>query len=505
MITLTTQQRDVLLLLLHADAPLAATEIGQRVELKPRQVHYILGAVREWLARRGVALQNIPGVGAQVRCSPEQRQHLLDELRAYSRLQLVLSADQRQQILLFTMLTAAEPLVIQRLQETLTVSRSTVLKDMDATATWLARFDLDLVRRQHSGSWIEGPELATRQALTALLWGDMSSGRPIFAIQYGDGLTCALLSDADLLAALAPVRDLVEGCDFDTLIARVSWAEADLGWHFSDESVLYLALALFVQGWRIRVGRYVGCDPEMIAWLSGHAVWPTAEVLVSDYALDVLAIQSEIAAAAMLLLACPHEGGVAIPELHDMIEAALDQIALAYANDTLRADEPLRDGLRSQICTAALASRFGIWLPPRSSDDLPADEGDIERCLTDQIDDLFFAHTGARLADRHRHSLTLLLHAAATRARTSRARRVLVICPSGMATTQLLIARLRSRFPRHSSYEVVPLRQLGAAQIASADLIISTIPLSLDASTPVVQVHPSLTPADVAALDPWLD
>ncbi|NTW00370.1 MAG: HTH domain-containing protein [Oscillochloris sp.] len=485
--------------------PLAAIEIGQRVELNPRQVHYNLRVVKDWLARRNIALQNIPGVGAQVRCTPSQRRQVLADLHAYSRLQLVLSADQRQQLLLFTLLIATDPLVAQQFQEALDVSRSTVLKDLDAVRAWLASFDLGLVRRQHTGSWLEGSELAIRQALVALLWGDVPFARPIFAMEHGAGLTCTLLPDADLLPALIPVRDLVAACNLNPAITLVSRAESILGWRFSDESALYLDLAFFIQSWRIQSGRYIACNSETLSWLSAQSVWSASAALIADYRLVGFILQHEIAATSMLLLSCPHEGGTVIAELAKLIDAALNQIIDTYGLPGLCDDVALYDGLISQIGTAVLGRRFGIWLPPRSAEDLPDGGGETELGLVDQIDALFVDQTGSRLLERHRHSLTLLLHAAQTRARPARAQRVLVVCPSGMATTQLLVARLRSRFPGRGSYEVVPLRQLSLDQIATADLIITTIPLGLDGATPIVQVHPSLMPADVAALDRWLD
>jgi hypothetical protein len=83
---------------------------------------------------------------------------------------------------------------------------------------------------------------------------------------------------------------------------------------------------------------------------------------------------------------------------------------------------------------------------------------------------------------------------------------VLVVCPSGMATTQLLVARLRARLPRLGTFEVLSMRDLNAERIAFADLIISTVPLALPATAivDVIQVHPMLKPEDIAMLTQWM-
>ena len=102
--------------------------------------------------------------------------------------------------------------------------------------------------------------------------------------------------------------------------------------------------------------------------------------------------------------------------------------------------------------------------------------------------------------------LILLLRAAIVRARPERARHILVVCPSGMATTQLLVARLRARFPRLGTFEVLPMREITTSRVANADLIISTVPLILpdDAYIDVIQVHPMLRADDIVRLTQWM-
>ena len=119
-----------------------------------------------------------------------------------------------------------------------------------------------------------------------------------------------------------------------------------------------------------------------------------------------------------------------------------------------------------------------------------------------RIADDVAAAAGTPLPPDALDDLILLLRAAVVRARPERARRVLVVCPSGMATTQLLVARLKARFPRLGTFEVLPMRGLTAERIADADLIITTVPLALPDAPPidVVHVHPMLRPEDISAL-----
>jgi mannitol operon transcriptional antiterminator len=166
----------------------------------------------------------------------------------------------------------------------------------------------------------------------------------------------------------------------------------------------------------------------------------------------------------------------------------------------------LREGLEALILPACVRQRFALWTPPRVAADTYADRYVVERAVAQQLADCVAAHTGITLPHDAYDEIVLLLRAAFIRLQPERARRVLVVCPSGMATTQLLVARLRARFPRLGSFEVLSLRDLNAERIAAADLIITTIPLALPSapSIDIIQVHPMLKPEDVAALTQWM-
>ncbi len=103
-----------------------------------------------------VELETKPGVGVAVQCSPAVRLGLLDELVSQSDFQLVLTSEQRQQLLALNLLAADEPLILHHLQHITTVSRSTVLKDMDSLEAWAHNFGLTMVRKPNYGVLFDG-------------------------------------------------------------------------------------------------------------------------------------------------------------------------------------------------------------------------------------------------------------------------------------------------------------------------------------------------------------
>jgi mannitol operon transcriptional antiterminator len=129
-----------------------------------------------------------------------------------------------------------------------------------------------------------------------------------------------------------------------------------------------------------------------------------------------------------------------------------------------------------------------------------------EHAIAQDVSILVHEYTGVRLPKSEINNLVVLLRAAFIRNRSYRFDRVIVICPSGMATAQLLVARLHARFPNLSNLEVISLRDLTPALISSADLILTTVPLPRQyANNPkVIQVHPLLMPEDIETITQFL-
>jgi mannitol operon transcriptional antiterminator len=189
-----------------------------------------------------------------------------------------------------------------------------------------------------------------------------------------------------------------------------------------------------------------------------------------------------------------------------LINRLLEHISQAYSQHSVREDRTLRDGLTNHIIPACMRQKFKLWLP---SDLNPAgldDRFEYENKIAHQLADIVFELMDVQLPENEINNLALLLRAAYIRVRPSRLHQVIIVCPSGMATAQLLLARLEARFPRLGSLNVISLRQLNPEAAAAADLILSTVPLPRNISerVKVIQVHPLLMPEDVEAITRFL-
>ncbi|MEM7802428.1 MAG: PRD domain-containing protein, partial [Chloroflexota bacterium] len=160
----------------------------------------------------------------------------------------------------------------------------------------------------------------------------------------------------------------------------------------------------------------------------------------------------------------------------------------------------------TNLIPACLRQRFNLWSPTFLEPNLLSEEDyayeyDIAHRLANEIE----KRTDILLPYIEISHLALMLRAAYIRERPQELKDVLVVCPSGMATAQLLVARLKARFSRLGNLQVISLRELSDKRYATVDLIISTVPLSQEnIKTEVLHVHPLLLPEDITAITQWL-
>jgi transcriptional antiterminator len=508
MISLTIQQRNLLHKLLDSATPVAVADIARQMNLTPRQVSYRLKPVRLWLAQHDVTLKMTPGIGVQISCPAAQRRDLLQVLDSQTNFHLILTPGQRQQLFALSLLTANEPLILGWLQHVASVSRPTILKDLELLEEWVQSHKLSLVRRPNYGFSLQGLELARRQALAALAWGETPFGEPLLKMTYYHGLLFALADEASPLPIVQQASRLLKSWKTRTAFEWVGFAEAQLGGRFTDEAVLHLALALSIQAYAVRSGHAIEHEAGTLHWLETKKVWAVAIEVFQQMWPDLQPNQlpAEIAYIAMQLLAGTRNhawpGDLYIdPPLIELVAELMKEVAQAFKTPELSHDSSLRDGLIAHLIPAVMRQRFGLWAPPSWSKGQLASEYRLEHNIARELAAILTEQTGVILPSGEIDTLTLLLKAAFIRERPRRSKRVYIICPSGMATAQLLVARLKPQFPSLEIVGVLSLRELSPERVAGIHFLISTIPLETPIlGLPVIQVHPLLLPKDIETI-----
>lgn len=514
MMILTTRQRDILKVLLDAGRPIGAMELSGLLHITPRQVNYSLQGVKYWLQQHGHDLVNVPGTGFCLNLSPEQIRSMKKEISLVSGVQIVLSVKQRQQLLALFLLTRAEPFILSQLEQLTQVSRVTLLKDMDELEAWFVEQNLALVRKPHFGIQVSGAERDCQQALAKVLWSETPfSSEPVTEISHADGLIFNLQGDTALLPLVEQVSYWLSKIRMRRAIGLVAKSEEQLGGRFTDDAVLHLALIFALMNCRLQEGRRIEVDPQLFNWLQTATIWPVASYVARHMGrdLNIVWTASDVAGVAMEMLAAPRNE--ILPgelernnEFSTMIGSMMDVISQSYGIPKMKYDRTLQNGLLNNIIPACFRKRFNLWFPVALNNASLPEKYELEHEIGQRIAQMVQEQTGFVLPPGEINNLIVLLRAAFIRNRMYKFERVIVVCPSGMATAQLLVARLNARFPYLNALEVISLRDMTPALVASADLILTTVPLPRQyaANNKTIRVHPLLMPEDIEAITRFL-
>jgi mannitol operon transcriptional antiterminator len=296
-------------------------------------------------------------------------------------------------------------------------------------------------------------------------------------------------------------------------ISLVAKAEEQLGGRFTDDAVLHLALVFAILSNRIRSGNHLGVDDKPLASLQSAKMWPVAAYVAGRLGRESNSIwkPGDVAGIAMEMMAAPRND--AFPgeleresDFSALSERLMEHISQAFGISKIKHDRTLQNGLLNNIVPACFRQRFNLWFPVALNNAGLPDKYEREHAVAQEISKLVYEFTGVNLPQSEINNLVVLLRAAFIRNRSYRFDHVIVICPSGMATAQLLVARLHARFPNLSNLEVISLRDLTPALVSSADLILTTVQLSRQyAGNPkVIQVHPLLMPEDIETITQFL-
>ncbi|MBI5963826.1 MAG: hypothetical protein HY863_10160 [Chloroflexi bacterium] len=514
MITFTTRQREILKIILDVNRPIGSVELAKLLHITPRQVNYSMKGVKVWLKENDQDLCALPGVGFTLNLTTDQIQSLFQKINVRSGVQIILSVSQRQQLLALFLLTQTEPFILAQMEGLSQVSRMTILKDLNEIEKWLSDQNVTLIRKPHFGIQVSGLEHNCQQALAKLLWGETPfSNDTITEISHSEGLRFKLQSDTQLLSLVKYVGNYFSRLHLQRTIGLVAKAEEQLGGRFTDDAVLHLALVFAIMSNRVQSGNHLEVDQKLVASLEPAKMWSVASYVARRLSSDSNSIwkPDDVAGIAMEMMAAPRNE--ILPgeleresDFSALSERLMDHISQTFGISKIKHDRTLQSGLLNNIVPACFRQRFNLWFPVALNNAGLPEKYEKEHIVAHEVSRLVYEYTGVDLPQSEIDNLAVLLRAAFIRNRSYRFDKVIIICPSGMATAQLLVARLHARFPNLSNLEVVSLRDLTPSLISSSDLILTTVPLPRQyvGSPKVIQVHPLLMPEDIEAITQFL-
>ncbi|MEJ5202946.1 MAG: PRD domain-containing protein [Anaerolineales bacterium] len=517
MTTLDSLQANILLQLLQSDRPLSARTLAVRLAISPRVVRYHLPAMDAWLNEHGVQLMRRRKVGLAIQASVELRQRLTAELQDLHHPLRQPSTAERELLIELELLTSHAAVYLRNLSAWLRVSQTTLVKDLSTIATRFQTYGLELVRRPNTGMKIAGSERVRRRLATQRLLELLPAE---WLLQLARGANPTALSGwaespdmanrAGLLPFLLP---LLERLDLPGSYRLARRAEQDLKVAFPDIAKAALVLSLSIQRLRLRQGD--------LLWQDEPAPQP-ADLIGLQSVLKALADRLRQESGRPLPLAEIHELGLNLlgaeaqpadqlavrrpplvsAELNSLVEEMMAIVA-SRVDPLLGLNAELRAALLEYLPSALYRVRYHLpFYTPQACEIQNAYPQLFEAAR--EVCAVLEKAAQAPVPQEEISYVTMCLVAAVEGGVHRAPPRVAVLCPLGVATSRMLVSRLKAEFP---TLEIVSVCSFETMHLLpeDLDLIITTssyLPSQPGAS--VIQVNPLLYPADRVRILNWL-
>jgi transcriptional antiterminator len=459
-------------------------DLAEHMNLSQRTIANYLDQIEHDIRQTGVRLVRKPNDGIYFSGNSAGLQALLHQPGGAQ----PQSHSERRRYMLSKLLLSSRAYTLQQFADELFVSRSTIENDLKGVKSWLQSNGIP-IKISRGGISLEGDERRRRHAAVRLIsryWGKE------MVAEHADGRLIRTIK-------LPPkIGELFKPQIIDRVLSSLAEFVRTSRLEFSDYEFQSLAIHLMIVFERMTAGTFderPTASPELIP-----ETRQLVAILEKEFAMTIP--QQEQNYINLHIIAVTHESVSANDvALRPRKQKAVPSVAAFLKKQLvdLKPDKELLAGLGLHLSSAIKRLKIGLAIYNPYTDE-------IRRNFPQAFDQAVMLkkviQDGYHVALNDDETAYIALHFESFLERHIGDHRLtaVVVCSSGIGTSQLLAQRLEHAFDRSLRItRVVSLSELVDAPL-SEDLVISTIPIS-DLSKPVVVVSPLFVKADVHVLD----
>jgi len=458
-------------------------------------VSYRAPIIEMWLKSKGVTLSEVKGHGIVVNLDQDKRNILLEDLRVTSLKGFYLKPVERQNLMLFLILTIKEPLTAKSLANRFGVSRTTSMSDLNNIKQQAERYGLELVRHRNFGTEIIGTERALRIALLESILRIVSEQN---LIRLCLGENWAL----DEFAYPPYVHEYLMSLNLSESFKFIQNIELHLNTQYVDYSRLRLSLYLGIMLRRllnshqlkeVNASKLDNVDDELKTYLA-NKVNEQISIDIPETEFSLLAIQ--FMSSEFLEANIPKDiEGFVEDRAHQLTQNMIDYLARRI-HPWLKVDNQLQSDFLDQISLTIKRTELSYAVNNPFLAKFSANHKHVFRVIKEGYSKYA---ADINVSDDEVAYLGMFLLAALENLRAKRKFRVIVVCTAGLAGARLLTNRLRNEIPEIEVVRTIPameLKSLGKLQLKT-DAIISTVKIQSPNDVPLIVVSPFLDDGDI--------
>jgi transcriptional antiterminator len=507
---------EIIKILLKARTPISTFKIASQLDISRRVILYNLKYVDQWLNENNIILVKKPHYGIYLNISEEDRQSISNKLKKQMINSIYLSPTERVQIIILSLFVSDDPILIKDLVFLLNVSKSTILKDIDRVESWLASYNLDLVRRQHYGFKIKGSEKDWRIAIVDFLL-DFFGTIPLLELCKGSKERFNLsiknkgIPDNKYL-------NILENFEWNFSKQFVDEISYNLGHDFTDDSYITLIINIAIMIDRIKKGRIIDLELDIHKRIENSKEWKIIKNSIHKIESHIIYEVPFMEKAYLTTQILSSKFGVSLqnfeennsietdfPEVLEVVNNILSE-ASTYLYPSLKVDQYLKKSLLLHFSSALNRLNYGFAIQNPLLSEVKKQYPYIFKIALRSVVPLE-QQLGRKIPEEEVGFIAMYLGAAMERlsAITKTRFKAWVVCGEGIATAWLLVSKIRSEFPEIEIVEVMSLMEASQKleTFCDADLIISTVPFETKI-IPVITVKALITKEDKIQIGEYL-
>ncbi|MCM3603273.1 BglG family transcription antiterminator [Robertmurraya korlensis] len=490
---ITARERKILEVILLSEEETTVSSIAKILNVSSRTVHRDLKGVEEILKSYDLSLSKQSGVGILVKGSSESKEKL--KLFLFSASHNEYTPDERQTIILSSLLESLEPVKLVVLASDLNVTIATVSNDLNKIEEKIEPFGLSLIRKRGYGVELSGLETAKRKVMSSLILDHLDEFEFISFIRENIQKRSAMDMDTatDRLLGLVDKKKLII---IESIIDDV---KKELPYPIADSAYIGLVVHLALATERIQQGVEIVLDDRFPEQLVSTKEYKIAEKIVSglETAFQISVSQGEASYITMHLL-----GAKLRNEQGDIFEETAVQVGytaqklIQYVGNRMgyhfENNIDLYQGLIAHLRPAIYRMKQHMKISNPLLERIMEDYHELFSMIQDGVEIVF---PDFKVPKEEIGFLVMHFASAMLKGEENKQMNGLVVCSSGIGTSKILATKIQKELPwlKTKNVSLFDFEQINPEEYS---IIISTVPLK-DYQGQYVLVSPILSQAEI--------
>lgn len=472
------KKKQAMLMLIENDIPITVSEISSKLDVSEKTVRNYLEEIKEDFHHLGTELIKKPNVGIYLNIDKEQKAVLKEKLNIKTN--DIYSSEYRQKYILKILFKNRYTYTIQLFADDLYCSKNTILADLVYVQKWLENHDLHLMRKQNQGLWIEGNEDTFRNAMMSLF-------SEINEENKNNDTNITEIEEFDYRLDhinYNKIKEFFPKLNLYKIQNIIQESEKKLGYYFTDQAFVNLIVHIAIALERIKFDKKIYIEKDYFEYLKKNNEYDIAKWVVESLSkeFNLQIPEKESAYICIHMLGAKIQQNIYLDDYNTLIdlqedsyiEVAKEIISLVseILGINLSNDEILLAGLTLHLRPTIVRLKHNLQLRNPLLQKIKKEYVSIFGA-TWSCNSIFEKRFGASINEDEVAYISL--HIASAIDRLNNKIRTIVVCSSGIGTSQMVANRLKNRLPELEITGVIPLNHLTHKLIEENDMIISTV------------------------------